>query len=639
MPSLDDAQRLLLDTFGFPQFRPGQGRVIATLLEGRSALAVFPTGAGKSLCYQLPALLLDGLTIVVSPLIALMKDQVDALVKRGVPAARLDSSLSPAEARNVFTNLRAGRLKLLYVAPERLVGGRLVNTLSNLTIALLAIDEAHCISEWGHNFRPEYLKLADLAQRLRAGRVLALTATATPEVARDIARSLGIAEADSVVTGFHRPNLEVHATPCLAARRLSLLLQRLQNRPPGPTIVYVTLQRTAEDVAAFLCSNGLDAHPYHAGLPDDRRHLVQDAFMASKAGIVVATIAFGMGIDKADIRYVYHFNLPKTLENYAQEIGRAGRDSLPSTCELLAAADDLVILENFTYGDTPTTEAVASFLSDLLARGPDFDVSLYDLSNHHDIRPLVAQTLLTYLELDHIIEAAGPFYAEYKLQPLRPFREIIARFDPPRADFLTRLLQLGRQGPKWLTLDTIAAAQSLSEPRDRITRALNYLEEKGEVTLQVAGIRQGYLLLQPNPPIEELASSLAARFLHREARDVARVRQVLDYAREPSCLTARLLSYFGEQMPAPCGHCSRCLGLPLGPLPPAPERPLGPAERAVVASLRAEAHKSLASPRSLARFLAGLSSPATTRARLTRHPHFGTFSNIPFPRILAFIEN
>jgi len=636
-PDLDGARAALRDVFGFTDFRPGQARVIGTLLAGRSSLAVFPTGAGKSLCYQIPALLLDGLTVVVSPLIALMKDQVDALVRRGVAAARLDSTLDGVQARRVYDDLRGGRLKLLYVAPERLAGGRLVETLGRQRVALLAIDEAHCISEWGHNFRPEYLKLAGLADRLRVGRVLALTATATPGVARDIARSLAIAPDDAVVTGFHRRNLELHATPCRADERIGLLKDRLTSYPPGAAIVYVTLQKTAEDVASALASSGLDARAYHAGLGDDVRGEVQDWFMASGAGVVVATIAFGMGIDKADIRYVYHLNLPKTLENYAQEVGRAGRDGLASVCELFACAGDVVTLENFTYGDTPTADAVSAFLRDVLGRGDAFDVSVYDLSGDHDIRPLVAQTLLTYLELEGVIEATGPFYAEYKVQTLRPLDAILDRFDARRAEFLRRVFALGRKGSKWLTIDTFAASRDLGEPRDRILKALNYLEEQGEVVLQVSGLRQGYRRLEPAPDLDRLTALLASRFLDREARDVARVRQVLDYAREPSCLTGRLLDYFGETLPTPCGHCSRCLGIPPASPPPAPERPLGAPERALLASIRAENHRALSGHRPLARFLTGLSSPATTRARLTRHPSFGAFGDVPFARVVAFV--
>jgi ATP-dependent DNA helicase RecQ len=638
MPDLNDARRTLRDVFGFAEFRDGQERVIGTLIEGRSALAVFPTGAGKSLCYQLPALLLDGLTVVVSPLIALMKDQVDALVRRGVAAARLDSTLGSVEVRGIYDDLRGGRLKLLYVAPERLAGGRFVETLSRRPIALLAIDEAHCISEWGHNFRPEYLKLAAVAKRLAVGRVLALTATATPDVARDIAASLGIDPADVVATGFHRPNLELHATACRASDRRPALLDRLRSRPAGPTIVYVTLQRTAEDVASYLAASGLDAEPYHAGMDDGRRAAVQDRFMASDAGIVVATIAFGMGIDKADIRYVYHLNLPKTLENYAQEVGRAGRDGLPSVCELFAATDDVVTLENFTYGDTPTPEAIAGLLADVLGRGEAFDVSTYELSGDHDIRPLVVSTLLTYLELEGVIEATGPFYTGCKVQPLRPLEAILGRFDARRADFLRRVFAQAKQGPKWLTIDNATVAKALGEPRERIAAALNYLEEQGEVVLQVAGLRQAYRLVRHDADLAALRDTMAARFLDREARDIARVRQVLDYALEPACLSRRLLEYFGEPLGSPCGHCGRCLGVKGAQLPPALERPLGKTERTMIDALRAERHPALADARQLGRFLAGLSSPASTRARLTRHPAFGVLTDVPFARILYFIE-
>src|SRR4051812_34041182 len=328
------ALELLSAPFGFDAFRPGQQRVVEALLAGRSALAVFPTGGGKSLCYQLPSLLLDGVTVVVSPLIALMKDQIDFLAAHGVDAARLDSSLGPDEVREVAARLRAGSLKLLYVSPERFNNERFLAQLAGTRIALFAVDEAHCISEWGHNFRPDYLKLAQRARELDAERVLALTATATPAVVADICAGFGIDEADSVVTGFYRPNLTLLTTPAPAAERDRMLLDRLRERPPGPTIVYVTLQRTALRVASLLAAAGLPARPYHAGMASEERVAVQEWWTGSDRAVVVATIAFGMGIDKADVRYVYHYNLPKGLESYSQEIGRAGRDGEPSTCEL-----------------------------------------------------------------------------------------------------------------------------------------------------------------------------------------------------------------------------------------------------------------------------------------------------------------
>jgi len=346
-----------------------------------------------------------------------MKDQVDFLQGRGIAAARLDSSVSRETFEDIQSALRAQRLKLLYVAPERFSNERFLTRLKSLRIDLLVIDEAHCISEWGHNFRPDYLKLARYARELRAGRVLTLTATATPSVAKDICREFDIAPEAHVNTGFYRPNLFLRASVCSPKERLGLLVKRLKARPVGPTIVYVTLQKTSEEVAAALTKAGFTAEAYHAGMEAEAREAVQNRFMATDNSIVVATIAFGMGIDKANIRAVYHYNLPKSQENYAQEIGRAGRDGAPSHCEILAAAEDLTVLENFTYGDTPTAEALRDFLKDLLAKrvaGDTFDISSYDLSGRHDIRQLVVSTALTYLELDCLMEATAPFYTNYQ---------------------------------------------------------------------------------------------------------------------------------------------------------------------------------------------------------------------------------
>src|SRR3954469_14345856 len=479
----ETARGVLAERFGFATFRPGQEPVIDALLAGRSALAVFPTGGGKSICYQLPALLLDGLTVVVSPLIALMKDQIDALTARGIAAARLDSSLGREEASAVTGRIASGELRLLYVAPERFTNERFLGLLGRTPIALFAVDEAHCISEWGHNFRPDYLKLARRATELGAERVLALTATATPQVVDDICAAFGIAPDDAVVTGFHRPNLELRTTPVTAATRDRVLLDRTAARPPAPTIVYVTYQRQAVELARTLADAGHPARAYHAGMEAADRAAAQDWWVAAPDGIVVATIAFGMGIDRADVRYVYHAALPKSLEAYAQETGRAGRDDGPATCELLACAADVPGLESFAYGDTPTRGALEALVDELQANEPGvpFAVAEHELAGRLDIRPLVLRTALTYLELASVLSQGTPFYAGYRIRPVTTFDEAFERFDADRAAFLRAVVAAGRTGRTWTTLAPADVAVAIGGSRERIVPAVDYLGAPGPI--------------------------------------------------------------------------------------------------------------------------------------------------------------
>jgi ATP-dependent DNA helicase RecQ len=630
--------------FGFDAFRAGQEGVIERLLAGRSTLAVFPTGGGKSLCYQLPALLLDGLTLVVSPLIALMKDQVDALTKRGVAAARLDSSLTRDETNAVLDRVAKGELKLLYVAPERLSNERFISRVRKLKVSLLAVDEAHCISEWGHNFRPEYLKVARTAEALGVGAVLALTATATPAVAVDIRRAFKIDPKDHVQTDLFRENLALHVTPCPTAAldRVPLLVERLAAQP-GPSIVYVTLQRTAEDVAEALRRARINAQAYHAGLETPERDAVQDAFMSGSTRVVVATIAFGMGIDKADIRAIYHLNLPKTLEGYVQEVGRAGRDGLPSRCELLACADDRIGLENFTYGDTPTPEAVRALVTEVLD-GTDktFSVSVYDLSQTHDIRPLVVETALTYLELEGALRATGPFYAGYQLRFTKDQDQAFARFDAGRQEFLHAILRAGKHGRTWITLDLEEVATATEQPRERIEAALRYLDEQGDIELKPSGLRQGFERVRPPTSLDPVVSRLLELFRRREERDIERTAQVLRFVEDRGCLVLHLLSHFGEAGRAPCKRCTSCKDTSPAkgprPVPRSPSPPLDDRAADLVRALRAEGHEALRHARQVARYLCGLTSPATARARLGRDPRFGRLGHVPFGDVLAFVD-
>jgi ATP-dependent DNA helicase RecQ len=635
---MDSNQSLIRSTlkerFGFDTFREGQEAVILKILEGKSALAVFPTGSGKSLCYQLSALLLDGLTLVISPLIALMKDQIDFLHQRNIPAARLDSSVELEEVRRIDADLRANRLKLLYVAPERFSNERFIQKLRRLNIALMVIDEAHCISEWGHNFRPDYLKLARTARALGLQRVLTLTATATPAVAEDICREFAISADAFIHTGFYRPNLTLLVTPCRANEQTDLLLVRLKERSSGPTIVYVTLQRTAETIAETLRKDEFPARAYHAGLPNEERDAVQDWFMGSSDAIVVATIAFGMGIDKSNIRYVYHYNLPKSLENYSQEIGRAGRDGKNSFCEMLACGSDVTVLENFTYGDTPDPEAVSRIVETIVRHKAEFDLSLYELSRDCDVRSLVAGTLLTYLELADVIESTEPFYNEYQFVPLKPSLEILSKFDAARAEFLRGIFSGATKKQKWFTIDLNETISRLDTTRSRIIKALNYLEEQGDLTLKVAGLRQGYRIKVRPTDISALKQKLVERFETRERKDVERVRQVVQFAAAPGCIVRHLLEHFGEDLGRDCGHCSSCSGHSKRVVQIAADSKPVKLDNGKIAALQMKNPKELGSARQIARFLCGLTSPLVTQAKLHKAAEFGSLATSPFHLVL-----
>ena len=617
-----------------------------TLLQGRSSLALFPTSAGKSLCYQLPAILMEGVALIISPLIALMKDQVQALQARGIPAARLDSSLSVAESQQVYEDLRTGTLKLLYIAPERLMNEAFIERLKRLRISFMAVDEAHCISEWGHNFRPEYLRLAHVARDLHIQPVLALTATATPDVARDIRLAFDIAQEDHVQTSFHRPNLHYRITPCPAEKRKARLTQAL-SKVKGASIVYVTLQQTAEEVATHLQKHDVSARAYHAGLPDDQRHEAQDLFMSGQVQVIVATIAFGMGIDKSDIRAVFHYNLPKTIENYMQETGRAGRDGKPSLCELLACRDDCITLENFTYGDTPTPQAVRQLIDSLLRQGDEFDFSVYELSQSTDIRPLVIETVLTHLELTGVMRPLGSFYSNYQYHFVQPEARILSGHKPERQAFLHRLFACGKRGKKWTTLSLDEAAENLGEPRERILKALTWLKEAGDINLKPSGARQRYRLCEDadKRDVGAIAHHMLRLFAEREGRDVTRLRQVLELAMHRGCLTRHLLAYFGEDLTEDCGTCTSCRERAKGvddeeprKIPQSPRPGITTGDVGIIRELLQARPASLRSPRQLARFLCGITSPATSRERLTRHDAFGLLSHVPFADVLTQAE-
>ena len=341
--------RVLKDVFGFESFRPGQEPVIDAVLAGRDALAVMPTGGGKSLCFQIPALIRGGLTVVVSPLVALMQDQVAALQLAGVAADAIHSLNSRAENVAIWRRVAAGELRLLYLAPERLMTERMLDALSRLPLSVIAVDEAHCVSQWGPAFRPEYAALSALRSRFPEAPILALTATADAVTREDIAAKLLSPDAAQFVAGFDRPNIRLAVEPRRAAKRQ--LLSFVEERRDRSGIVYCLSRRKVEETAAMLQSVGIRALPYHAGMTADERTANQEIFIAEAGVVIVATIAFGMGIDKPDVRYVFHTDIPSGIEAYYQEIGRAARDGEPGEARMLYGLDDIRMRRMFIDGE------------------------------------------------------------------------------------------------------------------------------------------------------------------------------------------------------------------------------------------------------------------------------------------------
>ena len=466
MPS---APNVLQQVFGFSAFRKGQKEVVESLLNGHSTMAIFPTGSGKSLCYQFVATQLPHLTLVVSPLLALMKDQLAFLHSKGIAAASIDSTLTAEQNRQVINDVRSGQCKILMVSVERFKNERFRQLIESVPVSMLVIDEAHCISEWGHNFRPDYLKLPAYQQTLNIPLVLLLTATATKKVKDDMARRFDIDRRHIVQTGFYRSNLHLHVRPVIEAQKKSVLLDEVK-RQNGAGIVYVTLQQSAESIAQYLQQKGINAKAFHAGLDSDIRQHVQKDFMDNRIQVVVATIAFGMGIDKSDIRFVIHYDLPKSIENYSQEIGRSGRDGNTAYCTVLANLDGLVTIENFIYGDTPEKSAIDCVIKDIGSQAATqtrsnqdmtglpnnksenvykWEMQINKLSSASNIRQLPLKTLLVQLELANIIHPLYAYFAEYKFRFITDKASILALFSQERAQFLETVFTLSNIKKIW----------------------------------------------------------------------------------------------------------------------------------------------------------------------------------------------
>jgi ATP-dependent DNA helicase RecQ len=487
--------------FGISAFRPGQALAIRNVLAGIDTLAIMPTGAGKSLCYQLPALELDGVSLVVSPLIALMKDQHDKLADLDIEVLRLDSTLSPRDEQIALARLSANRPCIAYVTPERLGEPRFRERLAAVRVALFVVDEAHCISQWGHDFRPAYLGLGEAVRTLGRPPVLALTATAPPKVKDDILAQLQLSPDDASVIdiGLDRPNLRYHVIKASSERKKQALLLRLIEKQAGCGIIYAATVKTVDALADFLWSQGVECGRYHGRMRAKDRERVQSAFMEeSEPRLMVATNAFGLGVDKQDLRFVIHYNFPGSLESYYQEAGRAGRDGAPADCVLLYQPEDKRIQSFFLGGRYPTPEQTRAVAE-----------ALVYVTHGRTAPPVQAQALGASDELEPDVFVAVKDIAE-------------------RAD----------------------------APAKKARVVLSFLKEVG-FAAEAPGARFAPLATEP-PSIEDLARA-ASRYEQKRAQDRARLAAMLRYAQSHLCRTRLLVTYFGYTDHPACGTCDNCV--------------------------------------------------------------------------------
>ena len=531
MPSIDDALTSLHEHFGFSEFREGQREVIAAILEGKNAIVVMPTGSGKSLCYQLPALMFAGATVVVSPLIALMKDQVDALKARNLPATFINSSVDEREQWSRIDALRRGEFKLVYVAPERFRSSRFLEAVKSINVSLFAIDEAHCISTWGHDFRPDYLRLKQVVQALNGdgsgAQTIALTATATPYVRSDIIQQLGLTKPETFVSGFDRPNLTIDVVHTEKEREKVARIKRLAKTHDGSGVIYAATRKAVEQVALQLQGQGLSVSAYHAGMGDAARVRAQDDFMNGRTQMIVATNAFGMGIDKADIRFVAHYQMPGSIEAYYQEIGRAGRDGLPSSCVLLFNYADKNTHDFFIEGSYPNCDTVRDVYRVLQSTGlKRIELSAGEIAKRAGVRNEMAVQSTLYL-----LERAGHIH---RLANSKDSGGNYGAANPPWAtNASTRTVSTGTAGVS----PAAATRHSTGQKPSRSPRPILMLDNVSAAKLRVT------------PDDVERRAALERR----------KLREMIEFCYTEYCYRAAILDYFGDRHHLrQCGSCGNC---------------------------------------------------------------------------------
>lgn len=631
--------------FGLKEFRPSQLEIIEHIIAGSNTLATLPTGSGKSLTFQLPSFLLShlGTTVVISPLLSLIRDQVQKLQQQGISACQIDSTLTTEERNHNLTEIKAGNIQLLYTSPETLGNPELLDILKLIKVSLVAIDEAHCYSEWGHSFRPSYLSLPQLTRAIKPHAVLALTATATRKVASDIRKAFRIKTAQHISSSPRRDNLSYTVIPCESKQRNDQLSNILAQHKHLPAIVYAMRQEQCEAIAHHLSSTGLRAKSYHAGMSTQSRKKIQDDFLDSgdKTQVIVATIAFGMGVDKSDIRSIIHYHLPKSPEGWTQESGRAGRDAQSAHTYLLACGDDVIPLTNFIRARELEEHSIKRLITTLTSQGKSAVIQPYHTRVNLGMLTTTLDVLLAKLELLKISKYTHTTWRFIKMNVLYGRTFDLTDYPKNHRKALDHIIQLEDR------YDLHDAPADFGIDSEKLYHTLQEIKHSGECYMRFSGWQKHYKIFK-HFNADEVDSLTATIFQYHQDQlihDELRLKEVQRISTTRGCIPVQFEKWFGIQKSElkPCNNCSSCNGEKRPTkLPQSGNKRLTSSNLITDEQLESikeflvKKKKRIHTPAQLTCVLCGIGTPYIRHYRIHYHPIFGTFENHHYDDIHAY---